>query len=636
MRSTLLCVLIGILTLGAAEGPSYDHWRVILNGDPEQQGFIGTVGERVVRMNIHVKQGDASAVYLAYNPLEEQTQSILVPEALGITGIKVGGGLKGNGKVVPLILGKRAFEHRSTVDFSCGIIDQGGALSGSLTIAGTSYTVSGTVLRGAQAAKLGAFDPEASWPQVGGPHGDYSASIQTKTPVITTDFASWRLQWISQDVMPASASGARMLVMPSGGSAGPILHRGRIYQYYYLPAGPIIDEGLAKERDPVAPPWNRTLADDVMVAIDPATGATLWRTVVPLAGATYAPHKPEMQGHTMVGDGERVYAIGSAGMVYGLDAATGKILWQAPSPLDARVTEAVAAMAKSGTRADRFVRPNNRNSGHSPVVAKGVLIVPSLMSTGLAGMDGATGKVLWKRDNILAKCASPLVWKSDKGEMVIAVGRTTGEKSDAKDMVACIDPATGTDLWVSEPLGSMPAGATLNGDRIFVNIGSASTGTEARLACMKLTTSGLQPLWQASDAAKGGIWAMAAGSQATCIGDRVYCHINPESGKVGIGVFDASTGDVRKVNLPWTSYQETAGVGMQGLLIWPEEWQHGKTSPFVFDGEGNTVGQWSLPAIHVPVTPYNVPSAGSPILVDGRYILRASDGLHCYDVRAKR
>lgn len=622
-----LIILLAAPFAAVAAETGYDHWHLEAKGDTGQGGVVTTREGRVVRLLLAVRKERKSqaTLYAAYNDGEAVRRLRAKAEAQQTAGIAVARGLSGTGKAVCLGDGSPVVE----VAFAI-VLGGDGQLSGTVTVAGNTLTCDGHLVREDAAAKRLAMPAEASWPQVGGAQGDYSATSALKPPPMATP-DKFRLAWISQDVMTSSAAGMRLHTAPNGGSAGPVLHHGRVFQYYYVPNGGIVDGELLKSRDSLPEPWNRTLADDVMSATDAATGRTLWRTVVPLAGLTYMVHKPEMQGHTMVASGDRVFAVGSAGMVYALEAATGRIIWRTPSPLDEKTVAVVAEMAASGQRSAAFRRFGNRNRGHSPALAAGVLVVPSLDGAGLCGLDAADGTVLWQRGSMLADNASPLTWRSGGAERIIAVGRGTGEKEAVRHVAACLDPRTGKDLWVSEPLGGMPYGATINGDLLFVNVGSAMEGREARLGCLRLTADGPQRLWQAPDQARGGVFAKYAGSNAMLLGDAVHVRVWPE--RIGVAVLDAATGAVRAGPTgAWDVSNEGTGVGQAGLLVWFEEWQHGHTRPDLFDDAAKHLGRWH-PLLLPSSTPYQNPGAGSPILADGRFIVRGMDGLYCFDLR---
>jgi outer membrane protein assembly factor BamB len=618
-RPLHLILVMRLMSRGFAVD-AYDQWQLIINGDATKRLVAGVQGTQVQRLLITI----GTVSYIGYVANANTAQVTVDSRALQLGGLSVSGGMTGSGNL------RKIGSASTDASFSVAIARQGNGLAGTLTLDGVAMQVTGAVLPGSAAAPVAS---EASWPQVAGAHGDYTASDQANPPQLVAALTDARLLWISQEVMSTSSAGSRYIGPPNGGSAGPILHQGRIFQYYYVPAGPIIDAGLAAERNPIPPPWNRTLADDVMVAIDAATGRTLWRTVSPLSGVTYAPHKTEMQGHTMVARGERVYAVGSAGMVYCLDAATGAIIWKKASPLNASLLSQVAQMAASGVRVTGYTRPDNRNSGHSPAMVGDVLVVPSVQGASIAGLDAADGTVLWTRSNVLADNAQPLAWRSPDGDRLIIAGLPQVVGTVTMHRVACINPRTGVDQWVSAALGPMTTGVTIHGDRLWANTGTALDGMDARLTCFTMTRSGLVQAWTAADAVSGGTFDKVPGSQAMLIGDTVYARAWPaQPGQFGLAALDAATGAVKKTTLLWGTANETTGVGMPGLLLWFSDWQHGSTSPVGFDMAGSSLGSFVLPS-HIPSTPYQTPCAGSPIVFDGRWLVRGMDGLSCYDLR---
>ncbi|MEI7767744.1 MAG: PQQ-binding-like beta-propeller repeat protein, partial [Phycisphaerae bacterium] len=68
-------------------------------------------------------------------------------------------------------------------------------------------------------------------------------------------------------------------------------------------------------------------ADQVMICIDASTGKTLWKTVIPDAGINLQSHKSGTMNCTaFAGDG-RVLAMDVGGKINALDAKTGQLLW---------------------------------------------------------------------------------------------------------------------------------------------------------------------------------------------------------------------------------------------------------------------------------------------------------------------
>ena len=85
--------------------------------------------------------------------------------------------------------------------------------------------------------------------------------------------------------------------------------------------------------------FSRQGEDEVMRALDAATGKTVWETKY---NATYKPNPAATRKHgtgpkstPTFADG-RLFTLGMSGIVTAFDAATGKQLWQKPRPASTR------------------------------------------------------------------------------------------------------------------------------------------------------------------------------------------------------------------------------------------------------------------------------------------------------------
>jgi len=148
-----------------------------------------------------------------------------------------------------------------------------------------------------------------------------------------------------------------------------------------------------------------TFADEKLstVALDRATGKTLWKAVAPTERIeSYHPTgSPAVS--TPVCDGQRLYVFfGSYGMLcYDLD---GKTLWTKPM----------------GPFQDEF------GSGSSPILVDGKLLLNEDhdKDSFLIAIDPATGKTLWKtsRDGFTRSYATPMIWDVGGRKQVIVAG----------------------------------------------------------------------------------------------------------------------------------------------------------------------------------------------------------------------
>jgi outer membrane protein assembly factor BamB len=169
--------------------------------------------------------------------------------------------------------------------------------------------------------------------------------------------------------------------------------------------------------------FSRQDENEVMRALDAATGRTIWETKYV---ATFKPNQAATRTHgtgpkstPTLADG-RLYTLGMSGMVTAFDAATGKLLWQKPSPPVEPMYH--TAMSPVVDRGLVIVHVGGHNSGAltafdartgdvkwswngdgpaygSPVVADlgGTRQVVTFTQENLVGVSAATGELLWKR-----------------------------------------------------------------------------------------------------------------------------------------------------------------------------------------------------------------------------------------------
>ncbi len=169
--------------------------------------------------------------------------------------------------------------------------------------------------------------------------------------------------------------------------------------------------------------FSRQDENEVMRALDAATGQTVWETKYV---ATFKPNPAATRTHgagpkatPTFADG-RLYTLGISGMVTAFDAATGKLLWQKPSPpVEPMYHTAMSPLVDRGLV---IVHVGGHNSGAltafdartgevkwswngdgpaygSPVVADlgGTRQVVTFTQENLVGVSAATGELLWKR-----------------------------------------------------------------------------------------------------------------------------------------------------------------------------------------------------------------------------------------------
>ncbi|HRX84542.1 MAG TPA: PQQ-like beta-propeller repeat protein [Phycisphaerae bacterium] len=242
----------------------------------------------------------------------------------------------------------------------------------------------GAALMGAVTVVLLAAPAQAQWTQWGGPHQDFivpSAGLATSWP---------------DDGPPKLWS--REL---GEGYSGILADAGKLYTLY------------------------RSGEEDVVCALDAATGKTIWE---------YKYAAPPAPGHEMMFtagprstpllvDG-RLFAASVNGMMHAFDAATGKVLWQ------------------HDLWKDYAGSVLNHGYANSPIAYKSTIIMP-VGGAGHAVMafDQKTGEIVWQRHDFKNSYSSPRLISVD-GEDQLALFM-------AQEIIG-LDPANGDLKWSYE------------------------------------------------------------------------------------------------------------------------------------------------------------------------------------------
>jgi len=167
--------------------------------------------------------------------------------------------------------------------------------------------------------------------------------------------------------------------------------------------------------------FSRQAEDEIMSALDPATGAVVWKSgyAAPFAmNKATARHGPGPKSTPIFSDG-RLFSIGMTGVVTARDAATGKQLWQKPgSP----------------------VVPTFTTHAFSPLVDRGAVIfhVGGNNQGALTAFDVVTGNIKWHWDGDGPAYGSPIVADLDGTRQIITLTQTK---------LVGVDAGTGTLLW---------------------------------------------------------------------------------------------------------------------------------------------------------------------------------------------
>jgi outer membrane protein assembly factor BamB len=266
-----------------------------------------------------------------------------------------------------------------------------------------------------------------------------------------------RLAWRSEEdgigfgkAHSSSAATGYGFGLPPSGASQPILADGTLVLVYSLPRGPevakVIEERL-KERLEQYRSFTFIDADDVVIAIDAATGKTRWKTVFKSQGVNRVPGKRgEFAVVPCSADG-KVYAFGTTGRLYALELATGKVLWESSiGSVNKQLERLKTECLKQSTAFDQLVVGKDRLSDvRAPcgalLLVDGVLLAPD-WERGLLGINPADGKTLWHATDpkgILSSYNAPSPVTID-GKPYIATVNQVGD-------IRLIDQRTGKTLW---------------------------------------------------------------------------------------------------------------------------------------------------------------------------------------------
>lgn len=386
-----------------------------------------------------------------------------------------------------------------------------GEFSGEGTLAGETIPIKGRIIPEAELARQNALPRELSWPSFLGDINGGLAVKATATP--TLDDASqavvrWRCE--ENDIGRGMGNINRFMIQwgsaiqrrAAGGSSSPLLKDGRIYLRYYVPNpnGPsdpntaipeyritpakAAEEMLAQAK---AAGWiadklpeyalEKTYpdADEVILCTDAATGKTLWKSILRGRGRNAQHHKAGIFNHTPVIANGKLFTLTNRGLLYALDAETGKGLWE----IDAAFHHSVALTA-----------------------AGNVLLTTA--DNGWGAYDQASGKLLWKTPGPRS-VAALLLWSHDGKDFLLGcVGGT-------HDELSCLEASTGKEVWklpvivATHGRGFGPGGITVTGDTMSVNTLDAQLGRGDKI---KASAMALQAYALSVDKTPNLLWSV--------------------------------------------------------------------------------------------------------------------------------
>jgi outer membrane protein assembly factor BamB len=298
--------------------------------------------------------------------------------------------------------------------------------------------------------------------------------------------------------------------------------------------------------------FTRQDVKEVMRALDAATGKVVWETSYPAPftmNSATARHGPGPKSTPTFANG-RLFTLGMSGIVTAFDAATGKQIWQKPSPpVEPTYHTAQSALVDGGlvilhvggnnqgaltafdaaTGAVKWAWNGDGPGYGSPILAElgGTRQVITFSQENLIGVDAATGQLLWRvpfTARSTTNSITPLVY----GQTVIVSGQgkpltayRISKRNDqwaadlawendqlqmsfsnpvlVRDAVFSLSPLnsgqffwadakTGTTIWRSAPRQAGNAAITRSADYLFV------LKDDGELMVARSTPGGFEPL----------------------------------------------------------------------------------------------------------------------------------------------
>jgi hypothetical protein len=492
----------------------------------------------------------------------------------------------------------------------------------------------------------------ADWPHVHGPSGGMADPVPGVK--LIDDITKARLAWVSEEIMAGSKGdrnktefGVGALVsndMDGGGYASPIVVDGRVYISYHLPDLDRLSsskqwlEHILRIRG--APLGNAALGmwRQIVLCADARTGKTLWRADWPF-DARELPDEKQAKGWSPAYCGS-VLAVRAFGSLYGFDAEKGTQLWK--------------------------TKVNGRGvywSCEESITAIGGVFVTGTgddYATSLAAFDPKTGKELWRQARVCGFNAIPQEIRLDGKPWIISASGPSlraSAGSPTPELIAklganpdymrlvLIEPASGRIAWEQRGIGSNVNSILVNGDVVCVmsnpqayaqgegKEAKQAEGEEGAAKKVDAKSSGGNPYWVAGYRVTAGgatrLWEERSVSYDMGRNTPMIagdCFVL-DSRDTGFTALEAATGKIRGK----APHIHTVSGG-------DHNWTWGLSAGDQIVTSG--LLRWSLDGLKPLPGQFRIPIAAGyvcpikPALVDGRLFLRTKHQLVCYDLRA--
>jgi len=488
----------------------------------------------------------------------------------------------------------------------------------------------------------------AGWPQANGPYGNFNPARYGCE--LVDDMAAIRKVWTSEDNDLGYAKTLNSILLPRavwpgqpGSASGLIAAEGKIFASSFRPAGdvwaeseltPEMEASWSPELIKILKQNLRIDADDITLAIDAATGKTVWKAVEEHKGLCRGMRKWNGWGVMPVYHDGRVISMGTTGRLYAYSAKDGGKLWESNiGPVHRKWEAGKQQDLKEKTLPDE-------NAMASLIVACGVLIVPlfdSLPDISLRGVDPANGRTLWELPAVCYMNATPAVWHHNGQEYVLVA--THGDPIQHTGSLKLISPKEGKILWTVGGLANTCFSLAPSDRTVLVNVGSSVPDENGEpwivLAAYRLSPEGAERAWTMPEDLETNHQFNDEDWRKYVIRDgKVYYNsrsffiFDEETGEI---LYRQNTGDpaVRNVPAPGQIY-----LVEDRILHVPDPWHGARMTLQLWTADPQDFKRLCFNCVpaHTSTTAYNT-FMEFPY-VNGRIFMRTENGsVVCYDLR---
>ena len=490
-----------------------------------------------------------------------------------------------------------------------------------------------------------------SWPCYSGPSFTFASTPGAK---LIDDMTAAKLLWQSEETeigftKSDSAYGrslANFGALNPGGLCSPIVADGLVLLSYFEPTGDVYDTSYKK----VIGEANyeqyehkaRVMANDVVIAIDAATGKTRWKNSYE-GGRNLGSGKRNLYGVTPAAANGKVYTVGTTGAMRAIELASGKLLWETP-PWTELVTKRNAAIAAAKEDKSAFANADGP-TGWLTVIDDIVLVPLSTANHTRGGkmraVEASTGKTLWEAAGHPNNFTFTMI--DGRRAMVSvrqAIDLKTGKTlwSDAAKPAVTSPPVMGKELLVSYDTHPK-ADALLQAKEKSDRKGVQAFGL---LTAFAVSNKGLTVKWQLPDTYATWLLPDDGGFLKTVPRDGLLFHVSQawgEEKQAKLLIIREADGKILAAQNIRGGYPYLWGDRL--ILVsdmWhrpraanAELWQMFTIDPNDFKPLGNPWHVNGNPPVHTATGGYEISQIEA--FADGLAFSRVAGGIRCYDLR---